>query len=429
MTESSHLPLGHYFTIERGSTYKSAMLGLPGPVLLGLGTIRRHGGFRDDSLTSYGGDCPERMLVSPGGLYASLKDVTQSADLLGAVARLPLNAPSGRLTQDTVKLVPTSASIPIDYLYWVLQTPEYRDYCFEHATGTTTLGLPREDFLAFEVPAPTRDRVALADLLSAIAEKVELNRRMNGTLEATAAALFRSWFVDFDPVVAKAEGRRAVGVSPAMYGALPATLFGEGDDSLPSGWRVGAVRDLASFVNGRNFTSGASGTGRMVIRIAEMGGDARGSTIYNDVVADDDNVARTGDLLFSWSGSLRVDRWYGDEALVNQHIFKVVCSAWPQWFVHHHLLVALPVFQEIAAGKATTMGHIKREHLGQVRVVLPTAEVLANASTVMEPLYARVLSNERENRTLAALRDRLLPQLLSGAIRLRDAERDVAAAV
>ena len=80
------------------------------------------------------------------------KDVTQSGDLLGAVARLPREHPLGRLTQDTVKLVPRGVDVPLDYLYWLLRTPQYRGYCRSHATGTTNLGLPREDFP--RVPRP-----------------------------------------------------------------------------------------------------------------------------------------------------------------------------------------------------------------------------------------------------------------------------------
>ena len=126
--------LGDVVSIERGTTYKSALIGLEGPILLGLGSIQRNGGFRDDSLRTYGGDSPERLLVKPGQLYASLKDVTQSADLLGAVARLPLDAPVGRLTQDTVRLDIKDPAVEPDYLYWVLRTPQYRQYCRAHLT-------------------------------------------------------------------------------------------------------------------------------------------------------------------------------------------------------------------------------------------------------------------------------------------------------
>lgn len=159
--------LADYLAIQRGTTYKRQLLGLPGPVLLGLATIQRNGGFRRDSLQTYGGDSPDKLLVRPGELYLSLKDVTQSADLLGAVARLPLDHPVGRLTQDTVKLEPRAADVPVDYLYWLLRTPQYRSYCRSHATGTTNLGFAGDDFLAYPAPMPTEAQRRLADTLTA----------------------------------------------------------------------------------------------------------------------------------------------------------------------------------------------------------------------------------------------------------------------
>ena len=97
--------LANYVELQRGNTYKSALLGQPGPYLLGLGSIARNGGFKGENLKTYGGQSDQRILLGPGDIYVSLKDVTQSADLLGAVSRVPRYVERGRLTQDTVKLV------------------------------------------------------------------------------------------------------------------------------------------------------------------------------------------------------------------------------------------------------------------------------------------------------------------------------------
>src|SRR5438132_6087358 len=138
--------LGDYFTLQRGTTYKSALLGQPGPVLLGLASIQRNGGFRNDNLKTYGGDSPEKLTLRPGDIYVSLKDVTQSADLLGSIARVPAHIAKGRVTQDTVKLTFVRKDIPSRYIYWLLRTPAYREYCRAHAIGTTNLSIAREDF-------------------------------------------------------------------------------------------------------------------------------------------------------------------------------------------------------------------------------------------------------------------------------------------
>lgn len=186
-----------------------------------------------------------------------------------------------------------------------------------------------------------------------------------------------------------------------------------------------ALSATARFVNGRNFTKAATGQGRVVIRIAELNSGISGSTVRNDVEAQEDNVARPGDLLFAWSGSLTLRRWHLDEGVVNQHIFKVIPSeGYPLWLVHQILKEKLQEFRDIAADKATTMGHIQRKHL-DVPVRVPTQEEIAAMDPVMTALWERALSAEREREALAALRDALLPALMSGRVRVRDAEQIV----
>jgi len=109
--------------------------------------------------------------------------------------------------------------------------------------------------------------------------------------------------------------------------------------------------------------------------------------------------------------------------LINQHIFKVIVGSFPQWFVHFHLLEALPFFREIAKDKATTMGHIKREHLSQWDVAIPPDVVLEVADRLVGRLYDLILANECESQSLTTLRDFLLPKLLSGEIRVREVEK------
>jgi restriction endonuclease S subunit len=146
--------VGAHVSLQRGTTYKSKLKGFPGPYLLGLGAIQRNGGFKEGKLMTYGGESPAKITIGPGDIFVSLKDLTQAADLLGSVARIPPHIPSGRLTQDTVALVFDKEPISKDYLYNALLTPRYRDYCRNYSTGTTNLGLAREDFFSYPVPKP-----------------------------------------------------------------------------------------------------------------------------------------------------------------------------------------------------------------------------------------------------------------------------------
>ena len=97
MSSDTHRALRDFVSLQRGTTYKGALVGLPGPVLLGLASIEPNGGFRYGGFKTYGGDCPEKISLKSGDLYVSLKDVTQSGDLLGSIARVPSDIESGRL--------------------------------------------------------------------------------------------------------------------------------------------------------------------------------------------------------------------------------------------------------------------------------------------------------------------------------------------
>lgn len=194
--------VGDYVSLQRGITYQGRLVGEPGPALLGLGSIQPGGGFREADYKTYGGECPDNIMLSPGDLFASLKGATKDGEMIGSVAKLPASVETGRLTQDTVKLEfhdPNERHR--DFLYWVLRTPQYRAYCGGRATGSAVVALSRDDFLSFPVPEITSERLQVVELLETLHNKIELNRRMNSTLEGMAEALFKSWFVDFDPVI------------------------------------------------------------------------------------------------------------------------------------------------------------------------------------------------------------------------------------
>jgi type I restriction enzyme S subunit len=314
------------------------------------------------------------------------------------------------------------------FLKYLLLSPDVSERIQARASGTTVMGIRQTELREVMLPFPPLvEQKAIARILGVLDDKIELNRRMNHTLETLARALFKSWFVDFDPVIAKGAGKRPVGMSVKTAALFPHRFEESKLGPIPKGWKLGSAAEIARFVNGRNFTKNATGTGRMVIRIAELNSGPGGATVYNDTSADSENTAYPGDLLFAWSGSLDVYRWHGDEALVNQHIFKVVCETHPEWFVHYHLQEAMPLFQGIAADKATTMGHIKREHLAHAEIALPPESVLAAAERVFHPLYERVHHAERQCLALSRLRDALLPPLMSGELRVRQAEKLVEA--
>jgi type I restriction enzyme S subunit len=207
---------------------------------------------------------------------------------------------------------------------------------------------------------------------------------------------------------------------------IPQLIRARVDASISQAVDRVSVAELARFVNGGAYTKGATGTGRMVIRIAELNSGPGGSTVYNDIDVPDEKVVHPGDILMSWSGSLGVYRWFRDQAIVNQHIFKVIPTRYPAWLVFDRLDAVMPVFRGVAADKATTMGHIQRGHLASTNVEIPVVPKIEQLNEMLWPLWGRWLSAEREVVRLAELRETLVPELLSGRMRVPE-EGEVAA--
>jgi len=225
--------------------------------------------------------------------------------------------------------------------------------------------------------------------------------------------------VDFDPVRARAEGR-----NPDLPNALAELFPNSFEDSevgeIPKGWTVVGLDEIGRFLNGLALQRFPPQNGRFlpVIKIAQL--RAEDTSEADNASADlaPDYVVNDGDVLFSWSGSLECILWAGGQGALNQHLFKVTSELYPKWFyflwIRHHL----DEFRGIAAGKATTMGHIQRHHLSAAKVVVPPKPLLKQLSRHIAPLINLIVQLKISARTLAALRDALLPNLISGELRL-----------
>ena len=272
-------------------------------------------------------------------------------------------------------------------------------------------------------PLPTQRTIA--HVLGTLDDKIELNRRMNETLEEIARALFKSWFVNFEPVRAKMEGRWRHGESlpslPAdLYDLFPDRLVDSDLGEVPEGWGVRGLDSIANFLNGlalQKYPATDDST-LPVIKIAQL---RAGHTLRADSASNDlppQYVVHDGDVLFSWSGSLELDIWAGGEGALNQHLFKVTSEEYPKWLYYRWIGEHLRGFRAIAAGKTTTMGHIQRHHVSEALTIVPHAAMLKAMDSYMQPLLDRSLALRIDARTLAIQRDALLPRLVSGEMRM-----------
>ena len=329
----------------------------------------------------------------PGANLTSGDLVFTHRGTIGQVSMIPRSRRHHRYVLSTSHVkarLDANRALP-EYYYYYFRSPQGQQELLKNIStvGVPGLAQPVATIKSLVVPYPPLPvQRAVASVLGALDDKIAVNDRIVFTCGKLLSLRLTHWMQSNIDMV----------------------------DTRP-------LSSMAAFVNGRAFTKGASGTGRMVIRIAEINSGPSGSTVYSDIDVPEEHLARPGDVLFSWSGSLAVVRWFRAEGIVNQHIFKVVPNPGvPRWLIFELIKAELSMFKGIAADKATTMGHIQRHHLDAV-VNVPSQGEIRRLDAELVPLWDRALSAEQESLKLAELRDMLLPRLMSGEIRVRDAEK------
>lgn len=299
-----------------------------------------------------------------------------------------------------------------DFLYYLMQHNRQRLKQIFESEGTVFGCVNKDGLKTFEVAIPNdpSEQRAIAKILSDLDEKIELNQRMIKTLESIAQALFKRWFVDFDFPDDRGRPYKSSG------GKMVNSDLGES----PEGWSVRPLDGIAEFLNGLALQKfPPKGDEYLpVIKIRELNQGITESTDKAAIDIDAAYVVNDGDVLFSWSGSLQVCIWCEGAGALNQHLFKVSSDEYPKWFYYQWVKFHLPEFQQIAQGKATTMGHIQRHHLSAALVTIPKDDILKKMNCVMVPLLEQIITNGIQVRKLSAIRDSFLPKLMSGEIRV-----------
>jgi len=313
-----------------------------------------------------------------------------------------------------------------DFAYYLTKWNEFRQFAVGQMTGSSgRQRVPAGSLSGFEVavpPLPTQRRIG--SILGSLDDKIELNRRMNRTLERMAQAVFKSWFIDFDPVHAKATGRDP-SLPDHLADLFPDTFQDSELGQIPEGWEVKSLDKIAHYLNGLACQKHPPIKGENslpVIKIRELRQGITANSNRANLHVKPKYFVDDGDILFSWSGSLLVTIWCNGRGVLNQHVFKVTSSDHPKWYYYQATKHHLEEFQRIAADKATTMGHIKRHHLSDAKIAVPPNLIMDRASEILGTTLERRINALKQARSLALMRDTLLPKLLSGEIEVSDAE-------
>ena len=285
---------------------------------------------------------------------------------------------------------PNTSIILPEYLCYLLKSPKVYNYTRNNCVSGSAL--PRIILKSFKnIPieiATIENQTKIVNILSKLDKKIQLNNQINNNLNKIMKLNFNQWVENIKD------------------------------------YELSNLSSIANYKNGLAMQKyrPVNEDGLPVIKIKEMNSGISSDTERCRSNIDKDVIVNNGDILFAWSGTLCMTMWSGGKAGLNQHIFKVTSEQYPKWFYYFWTLKHLDNFIQIAAGKATTMGHIKREELDKSIVYIPNKEELNNMNKLMEPLMDKFINNKIENNKLEQLRNTLLPKLMNGEINLDKVE-------
>jgi type I restriction enzyme S subunit len=325
------------------------------------------------------------------------------------------------------------------YIFFVLSQPEYQWELVSIATGSANqvnISGKQIESLMIPIPPPEEQR-KITELLGAIDDKIELNRQMNNTLENIARVLFKSWFVDFDPVRAKIKGRQPYGMEAETAELFPDAFEDSALREIPRGWKTGTVRDCCIRVENGSTPSRNTPSSWSPKTIPWL---TSGEVYQKIIISTNSFISEDGFRNSStklWPLGTTIVALYGAttgqasllarEMCANQACCGLIPDNFMQYYIYLHLAFSTEDFKRLARGSAQQ--NISQQIVADFSTLIPDLAVLKCFHKRVSPLFEKWASNLEESQTLTAIRDALLPKLLSGQFRVRDAEKLVECAV
>lgn len=316
--------------------------------------------------------------------------VISCSGTVGKVTIIKEDDPKGIISQALLILRVDESKVLPEYLKYFFSSQEGYNAIVSRSSGSVQVNISKREVIEqIPISLPTiSEQEKIVSILKSIDDKVQTNSAINRNLQQQAHQIFKREFLELDEV--------------------------------PNGWKEGSLVDIADYLNGlamQKFRPKDDEIGLPVLKIKELRqGACDASSEQCSPTIKKEYIIHDGDVIFSWSGSLLVDFWCGGDCGLNQHLFKVTSSQYDKWFYYAWTMHHLERFIAVAADKATTMGHIKREELSKAEVLIPNEADYERIGALLEPMYNMIINNRIENRKLASLRDELLPKLMSGEI-------------
>ncbi len=342
--------------------------------------------------------------------------------------RKVIRAPFDGVCSTDIWVVRAKDGIEQRYLYYLMASQDFVNFATQGSEGTKMPRAKWEHICRYEQTRLSYDEQrAIANILGTLDDKIELNRKMNETLEAMARAIFKSWFIDFDPVRAKVEGRSA-GLPKEIADLFPDSFEKSELGEIPMGWKIGSLDDFAVL----NPESWSNNTRPLIINYVDLSntkwGHIEAITVYDSKNAPSraQRVLRSGDTILGTvrpgNGSFAL---VIDDNLTGSTGFAVIRPRTPE--AQEFVYLAATTVENIEALAHLADGGaypaVRPEVVLATQVVRPWKQLITQFAHVAHPLLTKLAKNDQESRTLAAIRDTLLPKILSGEIRIKDVER------
>jgi len=436
--------LGDILSIKHGWPFKSEFFSLERhrkPIVVNIGNFQYSGGFRFETtqVKEYLGTYPKGFELKADDILLVMTCQTEGGEILGIPGKVPDDGKIYLHNQRIGKVViKDSEKIDSNFLYWIFLWKKFNQELFASATGTKILHTApkRIESFRFNLP-PLDEQTAIAKVLDALNDKIELNRQMNNTLEQMAQALFKSWFVDFDPVVAKAAGKKPIGMSDEVAALFPDRFEDSEFGPIPEGWRISSVGDELLIKLGgtpsrankefwQNGTiawinSGEINRFRITTPSEMITSEALEKSATKLLPPNTTVIAITGATL----GQISI---LEIEACANQSVVAILENeSIPTCYIYLWIKENIESLLSRQTGGAHQ--HINKNDVNELKIIFPHIPILKAYKCKAVDNFKLISNNEFENINLKVIQDILLPKLISGEIRIKNAEEILSEAV
>jgi type I restriction enzyme S subunit len=412
--------LGEVADIIKGLSYKGKNLTDKSDlILLNLKNISAGGGFKDTGIKYYNGEFKDSHTVKYGDIIVALTDLTQKGDVVGSPAIVPHLEYKCIISMDLAKLKPKEkVGIINKFLYYLLLSHYFKGYCRAHSTGTTVLHLKTEDIKNFKFGLPPlKEQQKIAEILSSLDEKIELNIKMNKTLEEIAKTIFKRWFINFEFPNEEGKPYKSSG------GEFINSELGE----IPKGWRVGKIKEFGKVITGKTPTTKDKenfGNKYPFIKIPDMNDTY---TILTSTYLSEkgrelmkNRELPPNSICVSCIATVGLVSLTAENiSFTNQQINSIVCNEEiSPYFVYLYMKILKNHIENLGMGGTATL-NVNKKVFENIKIILPEQKILNKFHKIVNPIFSKILNNQKEIQTLTKIRDTLLPKLITGKIRVK----------